>query len=245
MTRMISAGPKTAAAVMVALSLILCGHAEAMEYLFGFSYDDGNESLAVSFAGGGSAVLTTDDNQGWWSATMPNSVGNDDYLVGNPLLDSSPQWLRNFFTFDISGLRGQTVTSATLTLTNFMSMSDLGQTNLQYTLYDVSTPAVVLDAVGGTNAAIYDDLGSGVSYGSYSLPVTGLDLNTSQLVLNANAVGDLNAAIAGGTPSFSIGGTLPNLAVTEPSSLLLLSAGLLGAAAMRRREPRRLARAAG
>ena len=97
-----------------------------MEYLFGFSYDDGNESLTLNFASGGSAVLTTGDNQGWWSATMPNSAGNDDYFVGNPLADSSPQWLRNFFTFDISGLRGQTVTSATLTLTNFMSMSDFG-----------------------------------------------------------------------------------------------------------------------
>lgn len=245
MTRPISAGPKIIAAAMVALSLTLCGHADAMEYLFGFSYDDGNESLAVSLASGGSAVLTTDDNQGWWSATMPNSVGNDDYFVGNPLGDSSPQSLRDFFTFDISGLRGQTVTGASLTLTNFMSMSDSGQPSLRYTLYDVSTPAAVLDAVGGTSAAIYDDLGSGLSYGSYSLPVTGLNLGTSQLALNANAVDDLNAAIAGDTPNFSIGGTLPSLAVPEPPSLLLLSTGLLAAAAIRRQGPRRPARAAG
>lgn len=244
MTRCLQAGPRTIAATLIALSLTLCGHAQAMEYLFGFSSYDGNESLTLDFAGGGSTVLSTDDHQGWWSATMPNNAGNDDYFVGNPLGDSSPQWLRNFFTFDISGLRGQTVTGATLTLTNFMSMSDSGQTSLQYTLYDVSTAAGTLDAVGGTSAAIYDDLGSGVSYGSYSLPVTGLDLGTSQLILNASAVGDLNAAIAGGTPSFSIGGTLPSLAVPEPPSLLLLSVGLLAAATLRRRQPRRPARAA-
>ncbi|HEY6432822.1 MAG TPA: PEP-CTERM sorting domain-containing protein [Acetobacteraceae bacterium] len=242
MTSRIPARPKTIAAALIALGLTVSGHANAMEYLFGFSYDDGNESLTLNFASGGSAVLTTGDKQGWWSATMPNSAGNDDYFVGNPLADSSPQWLRNFFTFDISGLRGQTVTSATLTLTNFMSMSDSGQTSLQYTLYDVSTPAALLDAVGGPNAAIYDDLGSGVSYGSYSLPVTGLDLSTSQLALNANAVGDLNAAIAGRTPSFSIGGTLPSLAVPEPPSLLMLSIGLLAAAGLRRQQARPPAR---
>ena len=102
----------------------------------------------------------------------------------------------------------------------------------------MSTPAALLDAVGGPNAAIYDDLGSGVSYGSYSLPVTGLDLSTSQLALNANAVGDLNAAIAGLYPQLSIGGTLPSLAVPEPPSLLMLSIGLLAAAGLRRQQAR-------
>ncbi|HSU06514.1 MAG TPA: PEP-CTERM sorting domain-containing protein [Acetobacteraceae bacterium] len=228
----------TAACAVTAIGLLLgtARHAGAAEALFGFSSYDEAETLTVGLSGGGSVVLNTGGNQGWWSATFTNTIGNTNYFVGNPLDNSSPQYLRNFFTFDISDLRGQTVTGATLGVTRYIGLSDSGMTSQTYSLYDVSTPASELDLTGGTSTAIYDDLGTGKSYGSFNVPLVGP--GSDNFALNATGVADLNAAIAGGTTHFSIGGTLPIpiSAVPEPASVLLLGSGLLGLLGMGKRK---------
>ncbi len=91
----------------------------------------------------------------------------------------------------------------------------------------VSTLASTLDAVGGTSATIFADLGKG-NYGSVGV-IPGTDLasvlSTVSIRLNATAISDINAAIGNTSNSgeFSIGGTLiPSAAVPEPGALTLL-----------------------
>jgi hypothetical protein len=94
-------------------------------------------------------------NQGWWSATFANGDDNDNYFAGVVTLPGpTPVVLRNFFSFDLSSAcRAATVT---LQLTRFTQTGPL-----PYLLFDVSTPAPVLNANDVVNPAIFADLGTG------------------------------------------------------------------------------------
>jgi hypothetical protein len=102
---------------------------------------------------------------------------------------------------------------------------------LSYTLYDVQTDALTLNNKSSwPNAAIYGDLGSGTSYGTFGMAVT-VPLGGYSLTLNADAVADLNLALGASSTFFSIGGTLDAATVVpEPASLTLLCMGALGIA---------------
>jgi hypothetical protein len=214
----------------------LAGRASAAEYLFGFSGYDGDETLTLDLASGAPVVLSTDGNQGWWSATYPNSPGNTNYFVGSLANGGATAYLRDFFTFALSDLAGETVSAATLSVSQFWSESDSGRTSEQYTLYGVSIPATVLDDTDGTSAAIYDALAAGTPYGSFSVPVIGIGFGRDSFALNAAGVAALNTAIAGGASSFSIGGSLAfPTQVAEPTSVLSILAGLFSLGFSRRR----------
>ncbi len=244
MSRYIDAHRAVLAVLGAWLALLSVGRASAAEYLFGFSLYDGNETLTLDLASGGSVVLSTDGQQGWWSATDPNSAGNTNYFVGSTTNGDTTANLRDFFTFDISGLAGDTVSAATLSLTAFDSTSDSGRSQQQFTLSSVSVPAAILDDTEGTSATIFDALAGGTVYGSFSVPVTGFGFGTDTFTLDAAGVAALNAAISAGADSFSIGGSLSSAnAVPEPRSLLPSLAGLLGLGVVRRR--RMAARSAG
>jgi hypothetical protein len=137
-------------------------------------------------------------NQGRWSTDGHNFNSTDAYSTGEfPGLS-----FRSFFTFDLSGLPG-VVTSATLRV-----MRGFGSTSsedIQLFLSDVTTPAVILNTSEGANQAIVDDLGSGESYGSFTIPKGGPpwvgNFEYLLLSLNGSALADINAA--GGF--FSIG----------------------------------------
>lgn len=192
-------------------------------YLFGFT----NLHEVVSLITNDGTYLTSGlpfnpgaNNSGWWSADVPREKANDNYFVG--FLNS--YMLNDFFSFFIpSGI--SVVTSASLNiprgLPGFPTTSGVP---LTYSLYDVGTPADMLNTNVGTNATIFNDLGSGVLYGS--TVVADLTLpDPLLLLLDPAAVADLNAAK--GT-WFSIGGTInTGFDVAEPSSGLTLGFGFL------------------
>lgn len=169
-------------------------------------------------------------NHGWWSATDFNNDPSDNYIVGSINGNS----YNNFFTFDTRDLRGLTIQGARLELESGVVLASIPK--LHYGLFDVSTDPVALNFNDGTSAAIFDDLGTGVSYGSFAVPGTA----SNQLLsfnLNADGVAGLIAA-ADTSDFFSIGGTLlATSPVPEPSSVTLLAIGGIGIAcgAMRRR----------
>lgn len=143
-----------------------------------------------------SPFVAGQQNQGWWSDFDPHSPGNDNYLVGFVPSDT----YHNFFSFDLSSLTGQVV-AANLELHRFSYHSLNPSETLG--LFDVSTPAATLKTSIGTNAAIYNDLGSGTSYGVFSVSRSGPD--PIVFSLNAAALAGIQAAEGG---FFSIGGSL-------------------------------------
>jgi hypothetical protein len=135
-------------------------------------------------------------NQGWWGATRANQDNNDNYFVGNLGL-ADP--VRNFFSFDLgSACRASSVT---LQLTRFDQVGPL-----TYSLWDVSTPAATLNSNTGTSQTIFDDLGSGTSFGSFPV-ADGLESDVLSFPLNAAGVAAFNAARGA---FYSVGGQTPD-----------------------------------
>lgn len=156
------------------------------------------------------------NNQGWWSDSATAFDTNDNYIVGE--LDSGEY--RNFFTFDLTSLMGP-VTSATLQIQTTTDCAMPGG-SLTYGLFDVSTAAATLNNNNGINASIFNDLGTGTSYGQTT--ISSCSDSVLNISLNAAALADINAAQGG---YFSIGGALLNLSGGADQYMLGNSGGIV------------------
>jgi hypothetical protein len=214
-------------------------------------------ALSVTPVGAATIQIDATDSGAYQSSGFHLST-NENYLTGNLTLEH-----RSFFVFDLTGVSG-TITSATLNLFNPGVMPCcLGYVSPDptetFALVDVSTPVSTLVATG-TNVAIFDDLGSGTTFGQYVASAAD-NGTTISLALNAAGIAALNAA-AGSTIAF--GGVLTTLSALpnqyvfgfstatfveddvrrldlttapEPTSLALLGLGLMAAVVRRRQQP--------
>lgn len=213
--------------------------ASAEPFIFGFT--GGVADAVVLSVNGGAQTFSIStsqfdagvNNAGWWSGDFVNNDANDNYFVGSIDLGSGVVDLRDFFTFDLANL-GIVVTDAELRI----ARSGAGDTSggfgtVEYSLWDVTTPTATLNANDGTDAGIYTDLGTGITYGSIIVDDTdGPD--PLVITLNADAITAINRHAG---EFFSIGGALPAPVVPEPASMALLLLGG-GAAAFRARRRR-------
>ena len=148
-------------------------------------------------------------NAGWWDDAGFHGVGNDNYEVG-VAPDLTPEILRNFFTFDASTVPG-CARNARLQIPSGpgSGSGDFGgvTTGAFYALHDVETDALTLNTTSG-DVAVFDDLGSGASYGTTFEPTVAPYRSDSFVVtLNGAGLADLNSAILSGD-FFSVGGMI-------------------------------------
>jgi len=206
--------------------------------------------LFAALPSGAATITINAYDYGWYDNSGSHTPTNINTLSGKCC---GGKLLRDFFTFDLSGVTGN-VTGATLKFYNlYMGSSSTIET---WELYDFGGDKNTLVAGTGGLAA-YNDLGTGHMYASTTFnKATQLNSNQS-ITLNSFALADLTASAGG---KFAVGGLMPTYgnpdedwvlwggaaaqlilstqAVPEPVSLALFGLGLFGLAAVRRKSAR-------
>ncbi|WP_160827580.1 PEP-CTERM sorting domain-containing protein [Nitrosomonas sp. JL21] len=185
-------------------------------YIFGNSSFSRDNGLNITTSTGDFFVSNSDS--GWWASSAGHDAENDNYIAGK-CCDIANH--NNFFTFDLSAVSGNVI-SASLTLYSY----DVIGSSIEYQLFDITSPLTDV-RTSGTNVSVYNDLMSGLSYGTFMYNPSDSD-QTRTLVLNSNGISDLNDAIGGG---FGIGGTITGGVempppVPEPETYLMWLGGL-------------------
>lgn len=200
---------------------------------------------------GAQAVTISADDWGWYNKTGNHYSTNTNYSAGS--WNTRDDAWRNFFVFDLSSVTGP-ITTAVFNF-NVAGTSGSSVATGTYELFDVLTPVLTLVGGGTGLTAIYDDLGTGVSFGSLSVApidqgsVVSLNFNSAGLAAINSSLGGSFAF--GGDLSFGvrIGGGSSNAqpttliltqgpSIPAPATLALSGLGLAGMGYLRRKQIR-------
>ena len=135
---------------------------------------------------------------------------NSGIFLNPPELGAPIEADRSYHSFDLSGLNG-TITSATLRIWADQGAYDSTASSETAELFDVSTSESVLsnpDSDLTAAAAVFDDLGTGSSYGVF-VTTAADDGSYIDVTLNAAALLDLNSAVGSG--AWTVGGALQTI----------------------------------
>jgi hypothetical protein len=210
---------KYAHAIALLMFLSLPCSAGAQTFAFSGSTEFG--TLTLSFADGQSTVVTATD-QGWWSPTEQNFVGNRNSIIGSCF---GVRW-NDFFVFDLTGLSGNVVSAS-------LDLHTSGVSGLpSMTLWNVSTPLTALENLNAPpNAGIFADLGAGMQYSaSYAITASYASI---AIPLNSAGIGAVNAGLGG---TLAIGGSADPIPEPAPAGVMAAVFGALAALRYRARQ---------
>lgn len=221
---------------LTAIGISMSASALAGPNVFGFSNDGLNTSNGLDITTNSGDFFVPISDSGWWTSSIhnPHNAQNKNYIAGtctpscsSPGIDDNHN---NYFTFDLTSISG-TIISASLNLFTYK----VSGSSVVYELFDVTSPLAEVRA-SGTNAAVYNDLMTGVSYGSFIYNTSDIDQFRS-ILLNTDGISALNSAIGG---EFGIGGTVTDgipAPIPEPETyaMWLAGLGLLGFMGYRRK----------
>jgi len=173
-------------------------------------------ALLFSVTGGeaSNAATVVSSANGWYQSNdFTAGVTNNIYVGWNPNTGAT---YRNWSAFNLAGLAGQNITGATLTF--YGGNGNYGGTDPSETLglfnYTGSINALVNNQSG---VGIYNDLGTGASYGQAT--VSAGPLNQFSITLSQQAIADMIAAANNSSDQrFVIGGALLTAALVHDGS---------------------------
>jgi hypothetical protein len=122
-------------------------------------------------------------NRGWWLENGSHSASNNNTYTGQD--GDGTQRFNSFFSYDLSGLTGAQVRTAKLRLELEAYFGP--DASEAVSLFDVSTPANVLEASGSERPDIFQDLQSGNSYATVNF-TRGQVGTVVEITLNSQAV---------------------------------------------------------
>jgi hypothetical protein len=152
-------------------------------------------------------------DSGWYADSGYHNPSVTNYLVGRCGLPNCnpPLVFRNFFVFDLAAVSGPIMAASLIvenpTVAGYNSSDPLET----WTVFDVSTSIPTLRSGGSGLTGIYDDLGSGTTYGD---AVVNSSSSLVQIDLNCAALSALNAAAGG---QFAFGGAITTLSGSDAS----------------------------
>jgi hypothetical protein len=153
-----------------------------------------------------SAIVISPNARGWYDAgtnTVNGRSAGNNHAVGH----AGTFLARNWFQFDLSSV-SEPVTSASLLVSLGGYATD--STFETYSVFDVLSPFGDLGTI--YSSTVYDDLGSGVSYGSVSPPYlpAGHPFRPAYIVVTFNAAGvaAINTMLGS---EFAVGGAITTL----------------------------------